>query len=269
MSTPEPAISHDYVPDEDGIGPSSRILKFINSLKPGEMFFSRDCLNCGQRNTIDKCLSRLVRSGFLIRLAFGCFMQDVPGAKTPTKDEMAFGKAKAFGRRVFVHGVNALKEFVHVDAPHTANSVATDGASSSFISLHGRITSKSYAPRKLGLGDSVTGLLIRSLWHFKSPPFATRAWEIIRDVLGHTERAALRESCHIMPAWLVDIVKYGAKSDDELTKTQTALLNSMRLRIRSLGMTNVDDATLRSEDPLWSYAIDLSKYEDEYDPGLS
>jgi hypothetical protein len=190
--------------------------RFITGLKPNQMFFTRDCLDFGQRDTIDKILSRWVIDKTLVRLARGCFMVNKRDAVIPTIDQIAEGKANAFKRRIFVHGVTALKEFFTVEKSSTENVYAIDGATSSFGSIHGRIYFKAYAPRKLSLGDTPVGLAIRALWHHRHWAFAWRLWNILRLRLHRTEREQLRNSCAIMPAWLVDIVVYGLSLPHEV-----------------------------------------------------
>jgi hypothetical protein len=253
---------------QDAIPTPERIKNFISSLKLDEVFFTRDCLNFGQRNAVDQCLSRMVRGGDILRLAFGCFMKNRVGAKVPSKDEIAIGKAKAFGRTLYSRGIKALKEFADFQEPKTRTSFATDGDNSSFTSVRGIVHLKRYAPRKLMLKDSVTGLLIRALWEFRSPAFATELWAVLKDFLGRSEKAALWNSCHIMPAWLVDIVKYQKIYEDHLSLEQAAIIASLNHRVRR----KPDDGIETPFDPREKRGdfanIDVSKYENEFDEAL-
>ena len=52
---------------------SAHIRRYIFSLTDNAIFSTREFLNFGKRAAIDKCLSRLVKRGEIIRLARGLF----------------------------------------------------------------------------------------------------------------------------------------------------------------------------------------------------
>jgi hypothetical protein len=217
--------------------PSTNMSRFMNTLRPGQMFFTRDCLNFGTRASIDKYLSRKVKDGTLKRLARGCFMLRGRGARIPSQQAIAMGKAKAFGKTLFSHGINCLKEFFQFEHPDTVTSYATNGDTSSFWSVRGRIKMRKYAQRKLTLGESPVGRVVRALWHYMNRFYATRLWEIMVETerVRGQELQELRRQCHLMPAWMVDIVKYGVPfRQDTVTPEQEKLLQSLKPRVRRI-----------------------------------
>lgn len=215
-----------------GIAPSLQMTRFVNQLKPGQIFVTGDCVNFGSRDAVDQWLSRQVRKGRLLRVARGAFVLNVPGIQLPSTEEIAEAKAKRFGKKLFTHGVNALKEFFVFESEATKNSFATDGATTSFESVHGRISLQTYAPRKLTLGDTTVGKLIRALWHHRKPEITTRLWHAVREVIGRTERQALFNSCHILPEWAVKIIKYNTPIWDPIDCDVEQLIASFVPRVR-------------------------------------
>lgn len=212
---------------------TSRVKKLLSQIRAegGRLFFTRECLDFGRRSAVDTCLSRMVTEGTLERVAYGSFI--LAGYPRPTQDQIAAGKAKAFGRVICSHGVTALKEFFNFDNPETDTSYATDGATSSFrTSDYGMIHLKQYAPRKLTLGDTPVGKIIRALWHCKTLEFASRLWALLQERIGRAEREALRRSCHIMPTWMVDLVLHNVRSSSPIPEHQQLLLASLTPRVR-------------------------------------
>jgi hypothetical protein len=227
MRKPRGSAPKRKKPDRTILRTHNSMKRFVDKVNRGQMFFTRECLDFGTRAAIDKWLSRRVKDGTLKRLARGCFMLN-DGSKTPAAKEIAAGKEWAFGKQVFTQGVNCLRQFFDFEHKETALSYATNGASSKFESVHGTITYKAYAPRKLTLGDTTVGKIIRALWHHRDAQFATAVWLMLQDLLGRTHRQALRNCGRIMPTWLVKIVKYGVGSMDRLPADLEALLASLR-----------------------------------------
>jgi hypothetical protein len=88
-----------------------------NSVKPGNMFTTRELLGLGNRNTIDQVIYRLIKEGTVIRLAWGVFVRkdDFQGSGDilPSATAVANVKAQAFGRSTFIHGAE-LEEVLNL-----------------------------------------------------------------------------------------------------------------------------------------------------------
>jgi hypothetical protein len=185
---------------------SGRIRRFINSLDYGVVFYTRDCLNFGSRGAVDQCLFGLVREEYIVRVARGAFMRRKHDTPLPSVQSLAIGKAKAFGRRIYLHARKALLLVLPGVEPCILDdlSYAIDGATSSFDSIVGRINFFSYAPRKLTLEDTIPGLVIRGLWALGKEHCTDDIVRAVVEQLGRREKQILRNSCHIMPAWLAE-----------------------------------------------------------------
>ena len=111
------------------------IRRHINLLKDDKPFSIRDFLNYGPRNAVDQVFHRLVKSGRIIRIARGVFIKET--SPKPSILDVALTKAKAFGKRLFVHGSQAAFELRLWANPMTEATggeavYACDGASSAF-----------------------------------------------------------------------------------------------------------------------------------------
>jgi hypothetical protein len=65
------------------------IRNHINQLDKNEPFTTREFLNYGQRAAVDQTLSRLVKQGFIVRLAPGVFAREVSKEYTPLEIKTA------------------------------------------------------------------------------------------------------------------------------------------------------------------------------------
>jgi hypothetical protein len=190
-------------------GTASSVRRFVNNQAYGTLFCTRDCLNLGPRSSIDQTLYELVKDGTIMRMARGVFARMQHDTPWPTIGEIAAAKAKAFGRRILMHGKKALTKAINgvtdLGHPHV---YAIDGRSSSFHSVQGRVRFKQYAPRILKHSDKPHGLVIRALWELGKREMTD---ELIRDItnrLGRIEMADLRRSCAQMPEWMANLVAF-------------------------------------------------------------
>jgi hypothetical protein len=185
------------------------ILRHINGLPFGQLFCTRDFLNYGPRDSVDQCMYRLVRDKVVFRVARGVFVRLKPGTPIPTAEQIVEAKTKAFGRKLHKHGRNALKHILKRTSEQHPHVFATDGATTSFRSIHGTILLVRYAPRKLSLKDAAHGLVVRGFWSAGKGNITQKMFDVVIEGLGRKEKHDLRRSCHIMPAWLADIIVWG------------------------------------------------------------
>ena len=178
---------------------SAHIKKFINSLEKGKIFSTRDVLIHGSRTAVDQCLCRLVKQEIIIRLARGLFMRHDFDVSLPSTHVLALAKAKAFGKQIVSHNKELGGEF----------SYLIGGRSSSFRTRDNQVIHfKATSPRKMYLGDSPVGLAIRNLWHQGKYLCDQYALEAVTLRFNRLERQKLRQSAHIMPAWLNHLINH-------------------------------------------------------------
>ena len=144
-----------------------RIRRFVALLERDQLFTSRDLLRFGSRSSIDNTIYLLIRSGMIIRLARGVFTKSESKARRVKAIEIAKAKAKAYKKRLATCGRNACVKTGLMNRSHARREFYTDGCTSSFGSVRGRITLRRSSIRKLVLGSTKSGSTLLGLWSLK------------------------------------------------------------------------------------------------------
>jgi hypothetical protein len=163
-------------------------------------FSIRDFLDYGSRAAVDQTFYRLVKAGRLIRVARGVYLKST--APFPSTLAVAKVKAAAFCRVIAVHGGRAAQALHLTEDKSFEHTYAISGRTSSFQFNGETIRLIGTAARKLYFGDSPIGLAVRALWHLGNQncdpcQVAQATWEF-----GRSDRATLKQSGKIMPAWM-------------------------------------------------------------------
>ncbi len=181
---------------------AAHVKRHIARLQEGQIFTSREFLSYGTRAAIDQALYRLVKSGYIRRLARGVFIVPQAGARSPTPLEVAAAKARAFAKHIFQHGAEAGKMLGILAEGNREITYSTNGPSSSFRYGNIVIHFKRSAPRKIACGDTAVGLVIRALWHIGKRGHTSALSRAASSGLGRTERGELRQHAGLMPQWM-------------------------------------------------------------------
>jgi hypothetical protein len=194
-------------------GTAARVRRYAFGVAVGELFTSRDLLNLGPRDAVDKAISRMVRAGEVRRVARGVFVRLDWDSPLPGIIEIATAKAKAFGRRILTHASKALQRLLKEQGGDDATQIfATDGATTSFVVGDERVVLKRYAPRKLMLEDKIQGLVVRALWDAGRHAVRTGMLRDITWSMNRTDSAELKLCCNVMPSWLSEKVAWSNSS---------------------------------------------------------
>jgi hypothetical protein len=188
------------------------IRNHVGQLKKEQLFTTRDMLSYGKRSAVDSALSRMVKNGEIVRLAWGVFVRaDHPAVESITDREIATEKADAFGKRLML-----LQRDVAVDQglpvkPNHQVVFEVDGRSSKFRLLHkGRdVVLKGTSARKMLLGDQAVGKAIRGLCELTERGLDTDSLRKIWTRLKRSERVEFRTKARWMPHWLSDFIFTG------------------------------------------------------------
>lgn len=121
---------------------ASRVRDFVQNVGSGELFTTGQLLNLGSRNAIDIALFRLVKNGFLLRLAAGVFAKSQSSFETFSIQDIVREKAARFNKSIFIPPMN-------LSNPKTV--FFTDGCSSRFRSIHGILQLRHQSPSKRNL----------------------------------------------------------------------------------------------------------------------
>ena len=182
------------------------ILNFISNLSSGEWFSTQQVLNLGTREAIDQALYRLVKCGYLTRIAWGLFTLRT---NEPNFEPLAVAKFKAqvFKKKIAIHGLDIASRLGLVAPAQTQQLFSVYGVSSAFQSMKREITLKSYSPRKISLGDSLVDEIISALWFVGEKNCDD---SVVASALSQLSAEGVRElsqSAHLMPGWLTRKVR--------------------------------------------------------------
>jgi hypothetical protein len=177
----------------------------IDALPHDQVLTTREFLEYGFRNTVDKTLSRLVKDEVLVRIARGVFIKATSPIPPPLK--VALVKAKAFGKELVTHGQEIAREFQLVDGGEKPQLVyQVKGRSSSFGFLTQRIYMKGAVAKRMFGGETKVGRVIRALSFLGRQISSSQLISAISQ-LDPSERLLLLKSARWMSAWLADYVR--------------------------------------------------------------
>lgn len=228
------------------IGLTSKIRRQFASLPAGGMLSTRQllCLNT-RRATLDMALYRMVKSGELQRLARGVFRK-ASALPFPTADEIGKFKARAFRRAAFAHGADAAFCLGFISCGNSETTLATDGASTSFMTIAGPVSLKKVSPRKLLMADTTIGLIVRAGTYMGKGRFvAADLAEPVRLQGNRQERQQLRVYADVMPYWMSDqfvLDERRRKSDINWTRLEREYYPCLRDNVIQLREFAVHDA---------------------------
>lgn len=187
------------------IGLTSKIRRQFSSLPTGQMLSTRQllCLNA-KRSTLDMTLHRMVKSGEIQRLAREVFRK-ASMLPFPSAEEIGRFKAKAFHREAFMHGADAALYLGFAANRNADLAFVTDAATTSFMTVSGRVTLIKVSPRKLLKGDGTIALLVRAGTNMGKDSFIVKDLPEPQQLKGNRdERLQLRRCADLMPAWMSD-----------------------------------------------------------------
>lgn len=133
-----------------------RITQHIESLPAGTVFASGSLLALGRRAAVDQALSRLARSGEILRVARGAYVRPKVnrflGRVIPEAREIVEALAAARGETLMVHGAEAvLRLGLTTQVP--ARTLFYTSGSSRRLRVGGQEVVLNHAGARLALGD--------------------------------------------------------------------------------------------------------------------
>ena len=183
------------------------ILNFISALPAGAWFSTQQVLNLGTREAIDQCLYRLVKCGYLTRIAWGLFTLRTNEQNFEPLAVAQF-KAQIFKKKVAIHGLDIARRLGLIARAPDQPLYSVHGVSSTFQSMKREISLKSYSPRKNELGDSPLGEIICALWSLGEKNCDNTAVARVLSTINSEGIRELAQSAHRMPGWLTRKVRF-------------------------------------------------------------
>ncbi|HEY9775263.1 MAG TPA: DUF6088 family protein [Planktothrix sp.] len=141
----------------------------IDQFAPGELICTRQFLHIGSRSAVDTELWRSVNDGSLTRIVNGVFARPPTGDEViepPSAREVAEIKARAFGKTIVSDHADAARQFELTTQDEKGEIVfRVSGRTSQFRFNGTYIYLRAASRRKIQLGDSTLGKLLRALWY--------------------------------------------------------------------------------------------------------
>lgn len=189
----------------------NHVRRHMARLPQGAIFTTRALLRYGlKRASLDQALSRMVKRQEIERLALGVFRRHCGGhIDPPSSEEIAKAKATAFRKELVTHGADAAHRLKLVPEGNLETTFATDGRTSSFRTISGPVHLKQTSPRKLLLGDTPIGLLIRAIVFIGKHAIDFSMLNTTLSLqlgFGREERQQFRRCADLAPAWVSDVL---------------------------------------------------------------
>ena len=187
---------------------NEQILCHARNQSEGVPVTAKGLLHLGSRAAVDQTLSRLSRSGELLRLGRGLYVLPVKrrfGSRAPSVEKTVKAFAAQRGEQIAngcAMAANALRLTTQVPVKRM---FLTSGRSRTLTLGRQEIELRHAPPWQLVLGNRKAGEAVRALaWVGRER--AGLAVEEIRRSLTREERRELRSVCAQMPGWLVSPV---------------------------------------------------------------
>ncbi|MGD9679865.1 MAG: DUF6088 family protein [Candidatus Obscuribacterales bacterium] len=181
----------------------ARIRAFIAKLDQDTIFTTRDLLTFGTRSSVDNAVYDLVKLQEIVRIVPGVF--SLPGRQQkPTLNELAIIKAKSFGHRIIKHASYIASE-LGIDQSRVPDDevwFATSGSTSQFKFGDITIKFKPTSARKMRLGDTCVGQVIRALNYVGWKEVTEHTVAIATAHLSSRNIRRIQALASMMPAWL-------------------------------------------------------------------
>ncbi|MBX9941168.1 MAG: hypothetical protein K2Y32_18035 [Candidatus Obscuribacterales bacterium] len=169
-----------------------QIRMYVFSLSKDQFFSTKDLIGIGKRSTIDNGIARLVKLGIVVRVARGLFVREDFDLSILTIDSIVAAKSKAFGREI-------------TPDPDNPGEFLTNGSTSSFDTILGRVIVRGVCPRKMKLArNSLASQLLRVWDDLKWNKSCQRVVACINSLRNSYRQEALGRYLRYLPSWITD-----------------------------------------------------------------
>lgn len=184
------------------------ILEHVRQLPEGSVLGAKGLLHLGSRAAIDQALSRLARSGLLLRASRGSYLLPVEGrfgSRPPSVAKVVERLSEAEGAAIVPNGAAAANS-LGLSTQVPVRAVYLTSGRSRKLRLGAQTIELVHAPRwQLAMAGRPAGEALRALaWLGRSQ--AARVVGELRGRLPPSEFAALSSAARIMPSWMAAAV---------------------------------------------------------------
>jgi hypothetical protein len=187
------------------------ILDRIRKQGRGKVFIPKDFLDLGSRDAADQSLSRLVKSGDILRLGRGLYhypqMHDrlaIPLA--PDLDEIADALARQTGSRVVPSGAAAANRLGLSTQVPAKPVYLTDGRTRQVRIGSTTIQIRHAAPKELPVGSRTSAMVFQALRHLGQAAVDDQVIARLRRALSSEQRQELVRDARYTTDWIAAVV---------------------------------------------------------------
>jgi hypothetical protein len=198
------------------------ILDRIRRHGRGRVFIPKDFLDLGSRDAADQSLSRLVRSGDILRLGRGLYhyprMNQRLGIPLgPDLDEIAEALARQTGSRVVPSGAVAAN-LLGLSTQVPAKPVyLSDGRTRQVKIGNMTILIRHAAPKELPVGSRTSAMVFQALRHLGQAAVDDKVINKIRRALSPDQRRGLLRDARYTTDWIAAVVRQIAQDESKVT----------------------------------------------------
>lgn len=177
----------------------------------GWCFTPKNFIDLGNKASIEQALSRLVKKGFIKRLAWGLYEYPRKHSKLGELPPQINRVIEAIAQKDRVkyqpsgaYAANLLGLSEQVPAKIV---LLTDGLSKTVTVGNTVIIFKKTTPKNMETAGRITGLIIQALRFIGKKHVNDRVIKILQTKITKADKQRLRLDCHLAPAWIVEIIK--------------------------------------------------------------
>ena len=197
------------------------IFDWIRHQGRGKVFIPKDFLDLGSRDAADQSLSRLVRSGDILRLGRGLYHYPQMNQRLgiplgPDLDEIADALARQTGSRVVPSGaVAACRLGLSTQVP-AKPLYLSDGRTRQVKIGSTTIQIRHAAPKELPVGSRTNAMVFQALRHLGQAAVDDTVIGQIRRALSPEQRKGLLQDARYTTDWIAAVVRRIAQDEMEV-----------------------------------------------------
>ncbi|NIA70994.1 type IV toxin-antitoxin system AbiEi family antitoxin domain-containing protein [Pelagibius litoralis] len=190
------------------MGVSEKILAYVKTLPEGTAVTAKELLQFGSRAAVDQALTRLGRSGALIRVFRGIYVAPVEsryGTRPPSPHAVAKSLAHVWGEPVEPHGAAAANRLGLTSQVPVRPVYVTSGRARK-LRLGGQRLDIQHVPKwQMQMANRPAGQAIRALAWLGESHASTALFEL-KSKLPAEEWQALMSARAALPSWMAKAV---------------------------------------------------------------
>lgn len=179
-----------------------------SSLTEGSVLSPKEFLHLGSRAAIDQALSRLAKSGELLRVARGMYVAPVLsrfGTRSPSPEKVIRAFAEKSGEIVVSHGANSANVLGLTQQIPTREIFLSSGRSRK-LNLGRSVVTIRHAPQwMLALGSGPAGEAVRAL-AWMGPAHVSKSLGALHQRLSKTDWNTLTSARAALPSWMAKAI---------------------------------------------------------------